>query len=546
MSQARRFCTVLPALAGGCLLLWPTPRVSAQAQSAEPLGAVDFAVSCDSSVVEEVDRGLALLHHMTYPAALAAFQAVTQRDPGCAIGYWGAAMTLFQPLWPNRPSGQDLSRGWELMLEARRRTTESGREAMFVATGEAFFSPEGEPDYWTRIERWADATADLYRAFPQDREVRAFFALSRLATASRGDAEEHHAEAARVLATILAEEPSHPGAVHYTIHANDFDAREHESLHVVRSYGEIAPANAHALHMPTHIFVRLGDWNEVIAGNRRAAAAALQQRVGPEGTYVWDEFPHAVEYLVYAHLQRGDDAAAEALIDTLRQTQNLQPSFKTAFHFASTAVRHAVERRDWELASQLPVRMPAELDWDSFPWPEALVWFARGLGAAHLAGGGPVLNESLQHLARLGRDASAMGEALFASQIEILRLEVAAWQALAEGDRDGARRMLGEAVALEERTPKHPVTPGPMAPARELLGDLYFAMQEPGAAREAYAASNIRAPGRLNTLLGLARASRALGDLEAARSHYQAVADRAAESSARPGVLEARDYLRSR
>ena len=528
------------------LLLLPlrAPALTVQAQTGEALGAVHFAVSCDASVVEEFDRAVALLHHMTYPAALDAFQAVTQRDPECALGYWGAAMTLFQPLWPTRPSAEDLRRGRELMQEARRWTVEPGREELFVATGEAFFSQEGEPDYWTRVQRWADATADLYRAFPEDREVRAFYALSLLATAPQGDAAEIHAEAARVLTSILAEEPTHPGAVHYTIHANDFQAREHESLHVVRSYGEIAPANAHALHMPTHIFVRLGDWDDVIAGNRRAAAAALRQRVGPGGAWVWDEFPHAVEYLVYAQLQRGDDDGAARLIDSLRQTPDLQPSFKTAFHLASTAVRHAVERHDWERASNLPARTPRELDWDAFPWPEALVWWARGLGAANLADRAPVVEESLSQLTRLGQRASEMGEALFATQIEILRLEVEGWRAFAQERPIDALRLLEEAATLEEQTPKHPVTPAPAIPARELLGDLHLALQNPGAAREAYTTSNAIAPGRLNTLAGLARASVALGDAEAARSYYQRLADQAADSSTRPAVVEARAYLR--
>jgi hypothetical protein len=184
----------------------------------------------------------------------------------------------------------------------------------------------------------------LFRSYPDDRETRAFFALSHLATASRGDAAAHHEEAAAVLASVLDEEPTHPGAVHYLIHANDFDAREHGSLDVVRSYGSIAPRNAHALHMQTHIFVRLGEWEQVIAGNERAADAALLQKVGPVGDWVWDEFPHAIEYMVYAQLQRADDDAALALIELLGETPDLQPSFKTAFHFASTAARHAVRR----------------------------------------------------------------------------------------------------------------------------------------------------------------------------------------------------------
>jgi tetratricopeptide (TPR) repeat protein len=480
---------------------------------------------------------------MTYPAALEAFEAVTRRDPACALAYWGAGMTLFQPLWPNRPSPDELRRGWELMQEARRRVEPGGRESMFVAAGEAFFDPGGDPDYWLRIERWAAATAALHRSDPDDREASALQALALLATASRqGDAAAHHAEAARLLEEILEEEPTHPGAVHYTIHANDFRGRERTSLDVVRSYGEIAPDNAHALHMPTHIFVLLGRWNEVIDWNRRAAAAALAQRVGPSGAHVWDEFPHAVEYLVYAHLQRGDDVAAADLIRSLNETPDLQPSFKTAFHYASTSARYVVERRDWQAAAGTSVRVPATLAWDLFPWPEATAWFARGLGAAHTRAPGAV-EESLARLRELSRRAADAGEPLFASQIDILRLELEGWQAFARGDRDTAVRRIEDAVSLEERTPKHPVTPGPTLPARELLGDLHLALGEPGPARDAYRASNDVAPGRLNTLLGLARASVALGEPEAARAYYAAILEGAAPSSTRAGVSEARAFI---
>jgi tetratricopeptide (TPR) repeat protein len=509
----------------------------------DALGEVSFGAPCDEAVLEPLDRGFALLHHMTYPAAQASFEEVMERDPDCALAYWGAAMTLFQPLWPNRPDAQSLARGWELAQEARRHVRDDGRESMFVATGEAFFDPDGNPDYWVRMERWEAATAALYDAFPDDREARAFHALAELAIASRADDPAAvHRDAAGVLAGILAEAPTHPGAVHYTIHANDFTGREHESLDVVRSYGEIAPANAHALHMPTHIFVRLGAWDEVIDWNRRAAEAARTQRVGAAGEYVWDEFPHAIEYVVYAHLQQGDDAAAAAAIRSLDATPGLQPSFKTAFHHASIASRLVVERADWAGAVGAPVRAPSSLDWDLFPWPEAVSWHARGLGGAH-TGADDVVVESLDRLAELEGRAARSGEALFAAQIEILRLEVAAWQALVAGDRSGALERLEEAVALEERTPKHPVTPGPTIPARELLGDLYATLGEPGPARDAYRASNDRAPGRFNTLLGLARASAALGDDGAAREHYRALLDGAAASSTRPGVLEARAFL---
>lgn len=262
------------------------------------LGRVTFDVSCAPPANEEFERGLALFHHMTYPVAYAAFETATELDEDCAMGYWGMGMTLFQPLWPTRPSARDLEQGWQLMKIARAQSGEAERERAFIRTGEAFFDPQGSPDYWTRIQRWADVSAELHEMYPDDREAQALHALSVLATASlHGDPEGHHARAASMLAEILAEEPTHPGAVHYTIHANDFAGRSDRSLDVVRSYGEIAPENPHALHMPTHIFVRLGFWDEVVEGNIRAAEAALAQTAGPNGEYVWDEFPHAIGYL---------------------------------------------------------------------------------------------------------------------------------------------------------------------------------------------------------------------------------------------------------
>ena len=532
-----------------CSLLWGVPPAAGQAEREgrrETLGEVDFGVACSPSVADAFDRAVALLHHMTYPAALTAFEAVIRADPDCALGYWGAAMTLFQPLWPNRPSADDLSRGWELAREARSRVAPVGRESGFVATAEAFFSPKGEPDYWARIERWAGASSQLFARYPDDREVRAFFALSHLASASLGDPATHHEEAAAVLATILAEEPTHPGAVHYLIHANDFNGRERESLEVVRRYGEIAPANAHALHMPTHIFVRLGEWGQVVEWNRGAAAAALAQPVGPAGEYVWDEYPHAIEYMVYAELQRADDGAVRQLIHELRETSNLQPTFKTAFHIASTTVRAAVEPRDWARAVELTVPSVPALSWASFPWPEALIWFGRGLGATRIGGADAVVDESLERLTDLSRSDAAQAEPIFAQQIEILRMELMAWKAFAAGDRDGAVRQLEDAATLEERSPKHPVTPGPIAPARELLGDMYLAMQNPRSALDAYRAADAYAPGRFNTVLGMARASAMAGDADAARRYYQQLLDGVASTSTRAAVAEARAYVAGR
>lgn len=504
------------------------------------LGRVVFDLSCAPAANEEFERGLALLHHMTYPAAYASFETVTELDEDCAMGYWGMAMTLFQPLWPTRPSDRELEQGRELMQIARDKGEGTERERAFVRTGEVFFSPEDSPDYWTRLQRWADASAQLHEAYPDDREAQALHALSVLATASlHGDAEGHHARAGTMLGEILAEEPTHPGAVHYTIHANDFAGRADRSLDVVRSYGEIAPDNPHALHMPTHIFVRLGLWDEVIEWNIRAVEAALAQRAGPNGEYVWDEFPHAIGYLTYAYLQQADDEAAAGSIGRMRAIPNLQPTFKTAFHLASTAARYALERKAWDEAATLAARPSDRLDWQRFPWPEAISWFARGLGATH-TGDLEAAEESGSRLSALAEEARRRGEVIFVAPIEIMRLELRAWYEKERGDPERAIELMSEAVELEERTPKHPVTPGAILPAKELLGDLYLSLDMPARALVAYRATNDEIPGRFNTILGLARSYAAVGDGESAERFYGRLLAVAPDGSDRAAIIEAR------
>jgi len=272
--------------------------------------------------------------------------------------------------------------------------------------------------------------------------------------------------------------------------------------------------------MPTHIYTRLGDWDAVIRGNLRAAEAALKYPAGEHGEFVWDEFPHAVEYLVYAHLQKGSDDAAAAQVKRLHTTERLEPSFKTAFHLSSTQARYALERRAWAEAASLAPRTPASLDWDRFPWAEAIVWFARGLGAAHL-GREKDAAAAVARLEELEAVTRRAGEELFARNIRVLRLEVSAWLAHAGRQRESALALMREAAELEDSTPKHAVTPGPTLPARELLGDLLMEQKRPAEALAAYKRSSELYPRRFNTLLGAARAARALGDKTHARALYK-------------------------
>lgn len=498
-----------------------------QAHAGHALGSVHFLVSCSAPAQRDFDQALALLHHMTYPQARSAFVALATREPDCAMAHWGVAMTLFQPLWPTRPTPDDLARGREEVAAARAAPLPTGRERHFIDAVAAFFDDAGEPTYWDRINRWEAAMRGVHEAFPQDDEATAFYALSHLAVAPANQNARANADrAAALLIPVYERNPEHPGAMHYLVHANDTPGRERELLGVVRKYESIAPNNPHALHMPTHIYTRLGDWPAVIRGNERAAQAALAHPAGDRGQYVWDEFAHAIEYLVYAHLQQGDDEAALAQLRRLQEQPRMEPSFKTAFHLSSTVARYALERADWKGAAGLPARMPDTLAWDKYPWPEGVTWFARGVGAARL-GDAEGSQLAIARLAQLEAAAESSGEGLFSRSIRVLRLAVEGWRAQALGDTGRARDLLVQAAALEAATPKHAVTPGPTLPAEEQLGDLLMQQDRAAEALAAYDRALKAYPERFNSLLGAARAALASGDRDRARStlaHLLAIA----------------------
>ncbi len=507
------------------------------------MGTVSFPVSCSEQAQLQFNQAVALLHHMTYPQARDAFESVLTTDPQCAMAQWGIAVTLFQPLWPTRPRPEALQRGWNAVQKARATRPQSERESLFIAAAEAFFLEPAGTDYWLRIRRWEAAQQKIYASFPEDTEAAAFYALAHLATTPSNTIDRTHADrAAAILLHVYERNPDHPGAMHYLVHANDVQGREHELLEITRKYEQVAPDNPHALHMPTHIYTRLGDWDAVVRGNLRAAEAALEYPAGDLKQFVWDEFPHAIEYLVYAYLQEGKDEAAAEQLQRLHSMPALEPSFKTAFHLASTQARYALERQSWNEAVQIMPRVPATLDWDRFSWPEATVQFARGLGAARLNR----LTDTRAAIARLDELEGVTrktGEDLFARNIRVMRLELSAWLAHAEGQSESSVALMREAAALEASTPKHAVTPGPTLPASELLGDLLMEQQQPAQALAAYKSSMELYPLRFNSLLGAARAADASGDVAAARTFYLELLRVADGSTRRAVVKQARDYV---
>lgn len=531
---------ILGILSAASLMTFqPLGSIAAQEAHAHgDLGHVRFPVSCSEVSNQRFDRAVALLHHMMYVESRQAFEELAEEDPNCAMAHWGVAMTLFQPLWPTRPSADDLRRGYQrVQLAMAGQLTD--RERAFVKAAEGFYREPESAAWSTRLARFEAGMAEVYQAHPDDHEAGAFYALSHLATSSPTDkSRAHQTRAAAILSTINAQEPTHPGAIHYTIHASDVDGRAALGADVARTYDDIAPSVPHALHMPTHVFVRLGEWNDVIEWNRKSADAALEH---PAGDYVSHHYPHAIDYLAYAYLQQAQDEKARAVLDELQSKEPYQQSFVSAFHLAATPARYLVERRKWGEAAALEVRNPAQFPWEKWPATEAMIYFARGLGAARTgdAGGARQAAARLQEL----QDAeTAKGESYWATQVEIKRLAVEAWAALAAGEQEEALELMAESAALEASTEKHPVTPGALQPAYELLGDMLLETDQPEAALAAYRQSLEKWPRRFNSLLGAARSAHRAGQSEVARKYYDELIGLAGESTSREGIAEAREY----
>ncbi len=488
------------------------------------IGDVNFGVACEESVQSEFDEALGMMHHMMYVASRSAFEEIIEQDPDCAMAYWGVATTLFQPLWGTRPSDEELQRGWEMIGKAKERV-ESEREKKLIKSTAGFFRDPETADFRTRIQRWADGVAEAYQSYPDDADIASLYGLTLMTRAQfMEDRGSLFDEAEDVLRRVFEQIPTHPGAIHYSIHATDVDGRAENALDMVEMYAHIAPHVPHALHMPSHIYVRLGDWPQVIDWNLQSADAALKYPVNGAESH---HYIHAIDYLVYAYLQRGEDGKAEDAWRRVKHKERHQGTFISAFHIAAIPARLAVERGDWERAAALQPRDPDYLPWDASPWAEALTWYARGLGAVHTGDIGSAADAE-QRLAELRDVARDRGDDNMVVYIETDRLVLAGRIALANGEKDKAVELTREAVQLEKTVEKHPVTPGALQPPREALGNLYMDLGMPDEALAAYEASDQIWPGRLNTLMGAAVAARMNGRADLAREHFARLLESAA------------------
>lgn len=509
------------------------------AASGSPLGSVWLAGECADAAELPLARGLALLHSMTYEEAEAAFAAATEADPDCAMGYWGQAMSIVHPLWSDPPSEARFEHGRSLLGQARA-TAESDHELAYVDALAAYYEAGRGESEKPNLVGYENGWRAFHAKYPDDPEGTAFYALAQLATVDPGDKTFSKQRAAGAMAAqVLAEIPDHPGAHHYIIHAYDNPALSEQAADVAREYGGIAPDIPHALHMPTHTFTRLGLWQESIEGNRRSADAAVKRPVGGQPHYL-----HALDYLAYAYLQGAEDQKALAVLEEMQAiTPPYTPHIASAYTLAAVPARLALERQLWETAAALEPRRPAEYPWETAAPAEAITYFARALGAAR-SGRLEQARADLEALSAIEERIPDTGPYDWRAQVRIQRLGALAWLQLAEGARDQALATMRQAAELEARTEKHPVTPGEVLPARELLADLLLELDRPAEALVEYEVALDRSPNRFNSLYGAARSAELAGDPAEAREYYEAlVAVSASADTERERLRQARAYL---
>lgn len=479
------------------------------------LGTVQLPIEYKSSVESHLKYGLALLHHMTYTESREEFIKATEVDPKCALGYWGQAMTYIHPLWSDPPSEEDFNKGLNLIKKAKQ--YQKGKEADYIMAVESYYLKGKEKSEKNNLSNFADGWEKVFKKYPSDPEAAAFYALSYLSTADPEDKSyEKQRRVGKIAEGVLKIIPDHPGAHHYMIHAYDYPELAPMGLEISKSYGEIAPEVPHALHMPSHIFIRLGLWEESIMMNSRSAEAALKH---PAKDTISLHYPHAVDYLIYAYLQRGEDLKAkEALKNLMSMKEDFQSHIAASYTFNAAPARLLLERQKWNEAMKLEPWVPENYDSNKFPAMEAITYFAKGLGAAR-SGNKSSAEKSIQKLLEL-YDKTESVSPYWSKQIKIQSLSIMAWTTYITDKKKGLE-MMKEAAMMEATTEKHPVTPGEVLPARELYGDMLLDSKQYKKAQDEYEASLKRNKNRFNSLYGAGRTAEMQGDVTSAKYYYE-------------------------
>ena len=507
------------------------------------VGKAHFAVSCSAPAQQQFDRAVAMLHSFWYPEAAKAFAVVGDTDPSCAMAQWGVAMSVWYPLW-YPPSEAMLKTGSAAVEKARSIGAKTDRERDYTEAIGAFYKDWSTTDHHTRALAYEKAMAQVYQRYPDDREAGIFYALALDATALPTDKSYgNQRKAAEILEKAHRAEPDHPGIAHYLIHSYDSATLADQGLPAARSYAALAPAVPHALHMPSHIFTRLGLWQESIASNAAGNEKARAYVEKSDGPGAFDgETVHTMDYLEYAYLQGAQDEAAKRVLDELSSLRKGPSILVTAYAIAAIPARYALERRAWAEAASLPMS-DTLIAWNRFPWAEALNAYTRALGAAR-SGDRTAAEREIARLKVLKDELVAAKDKYWADQVEVQRLAASGMTKRAQGADAEAVRLVRAAADLEAGMDKHPVTPAAILPARELLADLLLELDRPAEALAEYERSLAAEPKRFRSLYGAARASERGEASEKARAFYtQLVAQCDKADTARPELTEARAFL---
>jgi hypothetical protein len=510
------FLVTLAALAGASAAR--AQEADAHHHGAGRLGRVSFPVSCTAEAHRRFEHAMAVLHSFWFEEGPRAFGAAVEADPSCAMAHWGLALNAWGNPFAGGPSGAALAEGTRNAEQASAKPPRSARERGFIAATAALYRDTAGASNAVRLQIYADTMARLYQDYPSDTEVAIYYALAQLATAPRTDTTfAQQKRAIAILDPLFARYPDHPGLAHYIIHSADSPRLAASGLAAARRYADIAPAAPHAQHMPSHIFVRLGLWDEAVAANWKSynSGVAHAKAMGPWTTT--GEGLHALDYAVYGYLQRGQDSAARATVAVAQQAR-VSPATNVligGYNRVAMAARIPLEQGDWAAAAVFPAPDPAALNVTA-----ALSRFTRAIGAAR-SGRVQAARAEVAKLDTIARDLATRRESYWARVVGIKRDAAAAWIQLATGDTSRALAMAQVAADSEEVTDKHPVTPAELLPARELLGDMLLAAGRYPGARDAYRATLLREPGRARSVFGVARAAELAGDRAAANAGYR-------------------------
>jgi len=488
------------------------------------MGTIDFPVTANDQAKPHLERGIKLLHHMTYPEADKEFAAAIEADPDCAIAYWGKAMAIVHPVWSDVPNELQLKAGWDLIKEARTRSSKTERESAFIETLAVYFENAWEREEKDRLIDLDQAWDKLQKQFPKDVEAATFFALFHLAPARFLPPDASYTiqrHSGTIVEEVLKQIPDHPGALHYQIHAYDYPALADRALEMCGLYSAVAPDVPHALHMPTHIFTRAGLWDKSIELNLRSAEVArkLDDIAGGQGGML-----HPLDYAIYAYLQQGQYKEAAKVRDQALSAEGpyLSPNkVGGAYALAAISVRCALEGQRWEDAAQIEPRQQKWFPWDEGFAPQvSIVYYARAIGAIRSGSLDTAREEIVAHQQLADLIAVDFPGTYWEAQANTQQLAVRAWLAFAEGRSAEALPLMRQAADLEALTNKEAVTPGEVLPAGELLGDMLTEMKQYKEAVSAYEAVLERSANRFHSLYGIGRAAEANGDAKTATRYY--------------------------